>query len=52
MCPFLPQLWQVMDAAEGEGLPEPDILVTLLRFTSFSLRVFANRAASFDSTFR
>jgi hypothetical protein len=51
MWPFFPQLWHTIDAAEAEGLPDPDILVTLLRFTSFFLRDSANFAAAFDSAF-
>jgi len=51
MCPFFPQLWHTIDAAEGEGLPDPDMLVTLLRFTSLFLRDSASFAAAFDSAF-
>jgi hypothetical protein len=52
MCPFLPQLWQAMfAAADVDGLPEPEILVTLLRFTSLFLLDSANFAAALDSAF-
>lgn len=51
MCPFLPQLWHTVDAADAEGLPDPDMLVTLLRLTSFFLRNSAAFAAAFDSAF-
>jgi hypothetical protein len=51
MCPFFPQLWHTVDAADGEGLPDPDMLVTLLRFTSLFLRDSASFAAAFDSAF-
>jgi hypothetical protein len=51
ICPFFPQLWHTIDAAEAEGLPDPDMLVTLLRFTSFFLLESANFAAAFDSAF-
>jgi len=51
MCPFFPQLWHTVDAADAEGLPDPDMLVTLFRFTSFFLRDSASFAAAFDSAF-
>jgi len=51
MCPFLPQLWHAMFAADADGLPEPEILVTLLRFTSLFLLDSASFAAAFDSAF-
>jgi hypothetical protein len=51
MCPFLPQLWHAMFAADADGLPEPDMLVTLLRLTSLLLLDSANFAAAFDSAF-
>ena len=40
-----------MFAADADGLPEPDILVTLLRLTSLLLLDSANFAAAFDSAF-
>jgi hypothetical protein len=51
ICPFLPHLWHAMFAADDDGLPEPEILVTLLRFTSLFLLDSANFAAAFDSAF-
>lgn len=51
ICPFFPQLWHTVDAADAEGLPDPDMLVTLFKFTSFFLRDSASFAAALDSAF-
>ena len=40
-----------MFAADADGLPEPEILVTLLRLTSLPLLDSASFAAAFDSAF-
>jgi hypothetical protein len=44
-------LWHTIDAADAEGLPDPDILVTLFKLTSFFLLASAAFAAAFDSAF-